>query len=86
MAIASPLTEATSQSLDEYFARKPPYDAQTLAAIKQEFRRLRAKFGEAESAGGTVRAKKVGKPKANIEVTMDIFGAEALPSSSEPTK
>ena len=81
MTTVSPLSEATSNSLDEYFARKPPYDAQTLAAIKAEFRRLRAKFGETEAAGGTVRAKKVGKPKASTEVTLDIFSAEDTPKS-----
>jgi hypothetical protein len=81
MTTPSPLTEAEPRSLDEYFARKPPYDATTLAAIKTEFRRLRAKFGETEAAGGSVRAKKVGKPKAALEVTMDIFGAEDTPKS-----
>jgi len=81
-ATPSPLTEANSNSLDEYFARKPPYDSVTLAAIKTEFRRLRAKFGEDAASGTTTRAKKAQKvPKTN-EITMDIFGAEDTPKAS----
>jgi hypothetical protein len=77
--LVSPLTEADPRSLDEYFARKPPYDATTLAAIKQEFRRLRAKFGEDAASGKPTRAKKAAVPKSN-EITMDIFGAEDTPA------
>ena len=79
MTTISPLTEAQSGSLDEFFARKPPYDAQTLAAIKAEFRRLRAKFGDDQAAGKTSRAKKAVPAKSN-EITMDIFGAEDTPT------
>ncbi len=79
MTTVSPLNEATSNSLDEYFARKPPYDATTLAAIKAEFRRLRAKFGEETASGGKpTRAKKAAMPKSN-EITLDIFAAEDTP-------
>lgn len=77
-APVSPLTEAQSGSLDEFFARKPPYDATTLAAIKAEFRRLRAKFGEDQASGKSIRAKKAATPKSN-EITLDIFGAEEMP-------
>jgi hypothetical protein len=78
MPAASPLTEANSSSLDEFFARKPPYDATTLAAIKSEFRRLRAKFGDDAASGKPTRAKKATVPKSN-EITLDIFGAEDEP-------
>jgi len=78
MPSPSPLTEASATSLDEYFARKPPYDSTTLVAIKQEFRRLRAKFGEDQAAGVSTRAKKA-KPAKSNEITMDIFGAEDEP-------
>ena len=78
MTTVSPLTEAQSGSLDEFFARKPPYDATTLAAIKAEFRRLRAKFGEDNASGKPTRAKKASAPKSN-EITLDIFGAEETP-------
>ena len=74
----SPLSEATSNSLDEFFARKPPYDATTLAAIKAEFRLLRAKFGEDNASGKPTRAKKASVPKSN-EITLDIFAAEETP-------
>ncbi len=79
MTASSPLTEANSNSLDEFFARKPPYDSVTLAAIKAEFRRLRAKFGEDSAAGTTTRAKKA-KPAKSNEITFDIFGAEDVPT------
>jgi hypothetical protein len=81
MTSPSPLTEASSNSLDEYFARKPPYDAQTLAAIKSEFRRLRAKFGEDQASGKPTRAKKAAKVPASNEITMDIFGATDVPEA-----
>ena len=76
----SPLTEAQSNSLDEFFARKPPYDATTLAAIKAEFRRLRTKFGEDNASGKSTKAKKAAVPKSN-EITLDIFGAEDTPKA-----
>jgi hypothetical protein len=78
MPAASPLTEASSNSLDEFFARKPPYDAATLAAIKSEFRRLRSKFGEDAASGKPTRAKKASVPKSN-EITLDIFAADEEP-------
>jgi hypothetical protein len=78
MPAVSPLTEAQSGSLDEFFARKPPYDATTLAAIKSEFRRLRSKFGEDSAAGKPTKAKKASVPKSN-EITLDIFAADEEP-------
>jgi hypothetical protein len=78
MTLPSPLTEAQSGSLDEFFARKPPYDATTLAAIKSEFRRLRAKFGDDAASGKPTRAKKASAPKSN-EITLDIFAADEEP-------
>jgi hypothetical protein len=75
----SPLTEASANSLDEYFARKPPYDATTLAAIKSEFRRLRAKFGEDAASGKPTRAKKAAKVPQSNEITLDIFAADEEP-------
>jgi hypothetical protein len=75
----SPLTEANSASLDEYFARKPPYDAATLARIKQEFRRMREIWQKSAQEGGKgTRAKKVSVPLSK-EIEVDLFAAEDLP-------
>lgn len=72
----SPLTEAQSTSLDEYFSRKPPYDATTLARIKAEFRRMREQWAKADAMGTKVpRAKKAPKPAASTSTTLDIFSS-----------
>lgn len=77
----SPLTEANSASLDEYFARKPPYDATTLARIKQEFRRMREVWQRAAAEGNkSPRAKKASAP-ASREIADDLFAAEDLPAA-----
>lgn len=67
----SPLTEASTASLDEYFSRKPPYDAATLNAIKAEFRRLRERWGESEAKPKAKRAKKT--PNGPQKTEEDIF-------------
>ena len=74
----SPLTEASASSLDDYFARKPPYDAQTLAKIKSEFRRMREVWAKSAAEGGKSRAKKVSAPVSST-VEIDLFAAEDLP-------
>jgi len=81
-APTSPLAEASASSLDEYFARKPPYDAQTLNAIKQEFRRLRANWAQDAQTGKTTRAKKVSKQERTTSVDFDLFAAEDTPNAS----
>jgi hypothetical protein len=74
----SPLIEASSASLDEYFSRRPPFDTATLAAIKAEFRRMRDVWQKAEEAGVKPRAKKAPKatvPPGGTQTTaLDIFG------------
>ena len=77
----SPLSEASADSLNEYFARKPPYDAQTLNAIKQEFRRLRANWAQDAATGKTTKAKKASKIEATKSVDFDLFAAEDTPAS-----
>ena len=81
-APTSPLAEASASSLDEYFARKPPYDAQTLNAIKAEFRRLRANWAQDAASGKTTRAKKVSKQEVTKSVDFDLFAAEDQPPES----
>ena len=79
-APTSPLAEASPSSLDEYFARKPPYDAQTLNAIKQEFRRLRANWAQDAASGKTSKAKKASKQEVTKSVDFDLFAAEDTPT------
>ena len=81
-APTSPLSEASPSSLDEYFARKPPYDAQTLNAIKQEFRRLRANWAQDAASGKTTKARKVAKTEKATSVDFDLFAAEDTPNAS----
>jgi len=75
----SPLTEASERSLDEYFARKPPYDSETLAKIKTEFRRMRELWARADATGSNVRAKKAAKSPVSKDITIDLFAAEETP-------
>ncbi len=77
----SPLTEANSASLDEYFSRRPPYDAETLAKIKAEFRRLREKWQLFEQGQGAKpkTARKAGRPTAQTSTDLDIFNPEGTP-------
>ena len=77
----SPLSEASADSLNEYFARKPPYDAQTLNAIKSEFRRLRDRMQIEAASGKTSRAKKASKQERTKSVDFDLFAAEDTPAS-----
>jgi len=78
----SPLSEADPRSLDEYFARKPPYDTATLARIKQEFRRMREVWAKSALEGGKApRAKKVSA--TTREISIDLFAAEDLPTGKE---
>ena len=79
---ASPLTEASASSLDDYFARKPPYYAQTLARIKQEFRRMREVWAKSAAEGGKSKAKKVSAP-VTTDVSIDLFAAEDLPTNAQ---
>jgi hypothetical protein len=78
----SPLSEADPRSLDEYFARKPPYDAQTLNAIKAEFRRLRERMKIEQASGKAPRAKKAAKVETTKSVEFDLFAAEDEPKSA----
>ncbi len=55
-----PLAEASASSLDEYFSRRPPFDAECLAKMVSEVRRMREKW---ESLGEGVKATK-SAPKA----------------------
>ena len=80
----SPLSEASADSLNEYFARKPPYDATTLNAIKQEFRRLRDRMQIEAASGKPTRAKKASKQERTTSVDFDLFAAEDTPSGSAP--
>lgn len=77
----SPLTEASSSSLDEFFSRKPPYDAETLAAIKKEMRRLRERWIADGNEQAKPRAKKAPKATVTKVVSEDLFAdtPEALP-------
>ena len=78
----SPLAEANVGSLDEWFSRKPPYDAETLARIKAEFRRLRANF--AKNGSASPKAKRAPKVAAATSTELDIFSdsPEATPDGS----
>ena len=78
---ASPLAEADPNSLNEYFARKPPYDATTLNAIKAEFRRLRDRMQIEAASGKPTRAKKASKQEVTKSVDFDLFAAEDTPAS-----
>jgi hypothetical protein len=80
-APTSPLAEASASSLDEYFARKPPYDAQTLNAIKQEFRRLRANWAQDAQTGKVSKARKASKVETTKSVDFDLFAAEDTPTT-----
>lgn len=77
----SPLGEAETTSLDEFFSRRPPYDVETLQRIKQEFRRLRERMVIDAQAGKTTRAKRATKV-ANQSVSVDLFAAEELPGDN----
>ncbi len=79
MSENSPLTEANSASLDEYFSRRPPYDAETLARIKQEFRRMREKWQQFEQGQGAKPKTKRSAAGAKARATsteVDIFGSD----------
>lgn len=72
----SPLTEASTTSLDDYFSRRPPYDAETLAKIKAEFRRMREVWLKANVEGAkTPKAKKAKEP-ATTSIGVDIFSLD----------
>ena len=71
----SPLTEASSDSLNELFARKPPFTSEELARIKSEFRRLQANWEKYE-AGEASKPKAKRAPKSTAKTTIvtdDIF-------------
>lgn len=75
MPDSSPLTEASSDSLNELFARKPPFTADELARMKAEFRRLRANWEKYEAGEGKAPKTKRA-PKAALKTTVvetDIF-------------
>lgn len=75
---SSPLTEASSDSLNELFARKPPFTGEELARMKAEFRRLRANWEKYEAGEGKApkarKAKSVA-PKTTV-VDTDIFAED----------
>ncbi len=76
----SPLTEASTTSLDEYFSRKPPYDAETLSRIKAEFRRMREIWLKAESGEGPKpKVKRTPKAPVSRVIADDLFDPEATP-------
>lgn len=84
MSETSPLTEASSSSLDELFARKPPFSSEELARLKAEFRRLRDVWAKSESGEGP-RPKAKRAPKSAPRTTIvadDIFAEDP---SSEPS-
>lgn len=72
----SPLTEASSASLDEYFSRRPPFDSETLAKIKSEFRRLRERWQSFEQEGGPKPKSKRSSPTRATSTTVDIFSED----------
>jgi hypothetical protein len=78
----SPLSEADERSLDFYFSQKPPFDAETLLRIKQEFRRRREVWAKDAAEGKTTRSKKVGKAQVTTSVDVDLFAAEDVPSGT----
>lgn len=65
----SPLAEASTTSLDEFFSRKPPFDSATRTAIITEFRRMRAKWadGTGAPAKSSVKRTPVKKPAAQLD-------------------
>ena len=67
------------QASDEYFSRKPPYDSETLAKIKSEFRRMRKIWKRADATGSSVRAKKAAKVPVSTKIAIDLFAPEELP-------
>ena len=58
---------------------RPPYDAQTLNAIKSEFRRLRDRMQIEAASGKPSRAKKSSKVERTTSVDFDLFAAEDTP-------
>lgn len=83
MTEPNPLTEASSSSLDELFARKPPFTSEELARIKAEFRRLRANWEKYEAGeGAKPKAKRAPKVARTTVVSEDIFAEdpESTPS------
>lgn len=78
----SPLSEAETTSLDEFFSRRPPYDAETLQRIKQEFRRLRERMVIDAQAGKTTKAARTKQAKST-SVSVDLFAAEDLPGDQQ---
>ncbi len=68
-----PLAEASSSSLDEYFSRRPPFDADCLTKMVSEFRRMREKW---ESLGEGVKATKKAPVKRAPAVSAQLSADE----------
>jgi len=67
--VATPLSEASVSSLDEFFSRKPPFDEEALTAIVKELRRMREKW-ESLGEGTPVTAKKRAAKSAGATVQL----------------
>jgi len=70
---ASPLAEASTASLDEFFSRRPPFDEEALTRMVAELRRMREKWESlGEGAKVTKKARSpASKPASPAQLSAD---------------